>query len=138
MMMLHSVRMARHINEKVRRLGYRGWIAWMINRQLGWGNLPIPWNETRGELQAQITDAVWFCSCPHCNTPVIVDDKEPVFFCPTCLCAANDGKPYAVTFRGKQAVEDLFAKRKDPRTRNWLQGETIQQLRTEQAARGEL
>ena len=135
---MRSVRMARHVNDKVRRMGYRNWIQWFVSQRLGWGKLLIPWQEPRGSLQAQVTEGLWFASCPDCKTPVIVDNQEPSFFCTTCLNAGNDGHPYAVDFRGKAEVEELFARRKDPRTRNWLPGETIEDLKREQRTRGEL
>jgi hypothetical protein len=130
--------MARHVNDKVRRMGYRSWIQWMVTQKLGWGKLEIPWADSHGIVQAQVTGGLWYATCPDCKTPIIIDDAEPVFFCVTCLCAGNDGHPYAVDFRGKTEVEDLFAKRKDPRTRNWLPGESIADLKKEQRARGEL
>ena len=136
--MARSVRMARHVNEKVRRSGYRNWIQWLVRQGLGWGQVEIPWNEPRGRIQAQVTGGLWYATCPDCKTAIIVDDQEPVLFCVTCLCAKNDGHPYEVSFAGQREIEDLFAKRKDPRTRNWLPGETIEELKAEQLERGEL
>lgn len=135
---MRAIRMARHVNERVRRMGYRNWIAWMVNQALGWGNLEIPWSHPQGEVQAYVTVGLWYATCPGCKTPVLVDDREPVFFCPTCLCAENDGHPYVVSFQGKREVEELFARRKDPRTRNWVPGESLADLEKEQRAKGEL
>jgi len=130
--------MARHVNGRVARMGYRNWLAWLVSERLGWGKLEIPWTHPQGEGQAYVTEGLWYASCPNCKTPHIVDDREPVLFCTVCLCAKNEGRPYAVGFEGQREVEALFARRKDPRTRNWVPGETLADLEKEQRAMGEL
>lgn len=135
-MNMQIVRMARHANPRVAEMGYRNWVAWLI-RKRGWGELAIPWHKPEGRVQAFITNAVWYAHCPGCGAPIIVDDREPVLFCPDCFCAANEGHPYRVDFVRKTEVEELFAKRRDPRTRNWLPGESFEDLRAEQESMGE-
>lgn len=129
------MRHARQYHEFVKNHGYKRWIE-KINFQRGY-NIKIPWDVTRGTVRAHIHRDSWVVDCPHCLGAMIVDDKEPIFWCVDCHNAGNDGFPYKVDFPHQAEVEALMAMRKNPQTRNWYPGETIVDLIEEQIEHGE-
>jgi len=130
------VRMARDIKQFVRDHGYKMWIH-KILQERGY-KLDIPWRAAQKEVQAYVYRDAWMVYCPNCAGAILVDDKEPFMFCPDCHNADNDGVPYRVIFKNKDEVDALLSKRKNPQNRNWLPGETVEDLMLEQELHGEL
>ena len=122
----------------VREHGYRMWVHKVL-RDRGY-DLDIPWGAPRGKVQAYIHNDAWVAYCPDitCTGIIIVDEEDPVMFCVDCHNALNNKHPYSIEFKNKNEVEHLMSLRKNPRTRNWLPGETIEDLMLEQERHGEL
>lgn len=114
-----AVRTATDVNPDVARLGYKGWIEAMI-RNLGYA-LAIPWQKTKGTVEARVISGVWvvFCPDPDCANVQIAEFGEP-FFCVDCLNQTAGGLPTRVKFANVKKINQIFAQRKNPRTRNWL------------------
>lgn len=129
--------MARDHNPTVAALGYRRWLRELLDRR-GWRDVRPDFDQPAGEVAARVIEAQWVVYCPHCPGVIIVDDSDPVHFCPDCLNAGAGGVPQRVVFQHQAAVERLFARRADPRHRNWLPGESLKDLVREQRAHGEL
>lgn len=99
-----------------------------------------------GTVDAWIDEGRWLARCPRpgCGGAHVVGDVDPIFWCIYCGSTDNGGSPYGVRFPAvglRTAIEALLLKRPEPqpfyaRTRNWRVGETIEQLRAENAAVG--
>jgi len=113
-------------------------------RQMGFGPLSEPTPATIvGRVQARINHGRWLVDCPGCNSALVVDLSEPVYMCVECANAANDGRWLQVTLpRNRKAIEAELLKRPfgrnpaDAPTRNWEPGETVADLRRENAEHG--
>ena len=112
--------------------------------RMGFGPLPEPTPATiAGRVQARINHGRWLVDCPGCNSALVVDLSEQVFMCVECGNAANDGRWLQVTLpRNRKAIEAELLQRPfgrnpaDAPTRNWEPGETVADLRRENAEHG--
>ena len=103
------------------------------------GGLP-PTNRVKGKVQAYINHGRWIveCSADGCNNALIASRLTPLFVCTDCGSAENDHHWYAVEFPAERTeIEEILLRRnalhpfrKAP-TRNWLPGETPDDLRKE-------
>lgn len=94
---------------------------------------PIAWNNAGGNpAYAYILKGTWVvgCECGEC----IYYEPGRAFFCPNCLNGENQHRPRPVIMpEERNAIEVLLLQRPNPLNRNWLLGETIAQLREENA-----
>jgi len=112
--------------------------------RMGFGPLPDPTEDnTSGTVAARINHGRWLVDCPGCNSALVVDLSQPVFMCVECGNATNDGKWFQVTLpRNRRALEAELLQRPfgrnpaDAPTRNWEPGETVADLRRENAEHG--
>ena len=115
--------------------GYRRFVENCL--RLRWSNyLKIDWAHPQGMVQAQVMRSNWVAKCPHCPSQMFVQPGEP-FFCPDCAMQGNDYKPMTVVWpKKRQAIERVLLQRKDPLNRNWLIGETVDDLINENLEHG--
>ena len=118
----------------VQRVGnYRHWVDGMVMAR--W-KMRVNWNTVGGSIGAEIVRSSWRVSCPFCAGAIVINPND-LFFCPDCAMQANQFKPMVVVMPNYRAeIERLLLKRPDPTRRNWLIGETIEQLRMENIAHG--
>jgi len=106
-----------------------------------WGQpLRIAWDETHGEVLAEVVRSSWRVKCPFCAGALVAEPGEP-FFCVDCLMQANGFQPMRVIWPGnRHAIEVVLLHRPDPLTRNWLpnNGETLDYLIFENEQHGHL
>lgn len=113
------------------------WQAAVQHRVAGnFSEPPAIFPDVRGTVPAQINWSRWVVTCPACNSAETVTPND-FYWCCECGSVENDGAPYRVIFpqRAQQIVAVLM-KRSDYRTRNWQQGETVDQLRAVNKAAG--
>ena len=112
--------------------------------RMGFGSLPEPTPATiAGRVQARVNHGRWLVDCPGCNSALVIDLDEPVYMCVECGNAANGGRWLRVIFpRQRKGIEAELLKRpygrnpEDAPTRNWEPGETVADLRRENAEHG--
>jgi hypothetical protein len=113
--------------------GYRRYIEAKLYER--WSEMP-PMNFWRVErdakpLQAVVMRSNWAVRCDVCNDIFVAEPGEP-FHCPNCNAAARP-----VTFpKNRTAIEAELLKRPDPLTRAWLPGETVDDLKRQNAEHG--
>ena len=106
--------------------------------------LPQPTNAVKGEVQAHVNAGRWLVDCPvpGCYGAVVVSFTERFFVCPNCGSPENGGAWYRVTFPPQQAqIEQELLKRPAQdgwraANRNWELGETVDDLRQQNRAKG--
>lgn len=88
----------------------------------------IDWQSLAGEpLYAYILRGAWVVSC-ECGETLFYEPGKS-FFCPTCLNAhiAHSARPVIMPENRKE-IEELLLKRPNPQNRNWLVGESLENL----------
>lgn len=96
----------------------------------------IQWDETQGEVMATVVRSNWRVDCPFCQSAMAAEPGEP-FFCPDCAMQGNEFKPMAIVWPKERAeIERVLLARPNPNNRNWLIGETVADLLTENVAHG--
>lgn len=114
--------------------GYRQWID-----KLTWQLYPrhrINWTAKGDPIPAIIARNNWAVVCPYCNDAFLYEPGFD-FFCRTCLMQGNDGQAQPVAMPANRvALETTLELRPNPFTRNWIPGETVEDLRNENARRG--
>lgn len=88
-----------------------------------------------GVAYAEANWGRWIARCPsrHCQSALQLSRFQPVFRCWECGIAADVMWPSFA-----EDVETLLMMRRDPTTRNWLPGEDLHDLLTENLERGVL
>lgn len=82
-------------------------------------------------VNAFVNHGRWIAQC-ECGGAEVVDPKDPFFLCLNCHNDEFGGRMRLVRFPADQRlVEAALLERKDPRTRNWRVGESIDRLRKE-------
>lgn len=77
---------------------------------------------------ATVNHGRWVADCPTCLAAQVVDPADPRFWCP--LCQPAGWRP--ITFPDDvHAIADLLLQRPAPQTRNWIPGESLDQLAAE-------
>lgn len=101
---------------------------------------PMPRETAEGPvLQAEINHGRYLVRCPSCAGAELVDLEDPRFFCLSCMMVQCGGKwlPVKLPSAAHRAkLEAELMKRTRQENRNWLPGETLKQLRGENAAHG--
>lgn len=94
-------------------------------------------NPSAPPLYAEVNRSYWAVAC-ECREALDIDFGE-LYFCPNCLNLAYGGKARLVIFpdeKTRREIESVLSLRPVPDTRNWLPGETIQDLKDENALHG--
>jgi hypothetical protein len=132
------IRDIKDLSDYAKRHGYKQWLARIYHKR-GWG-ITIPWNKPKGSVQAHIIEGKWmaYCPDPDCMGAMAVSLDEPIMFCVDCANVKNDHHPFNLEIKHREVLEDLMARRVDPRTRNYLRGESVMGLMLEQIHKGEL
>lgn len=90
---------------------------------------------------ARVSGSCWIVDCPSGDGGAeFVNFDELLFFCCGCRNEAWAHKPVRVKVPPSQQrarIEAVLLKRADPRTRNWLPGETLDDLKVENVTHGE-
>ena len=95
-------------------------------------------------VAAYINEGRWVAECPDgCGSAIVVSETDPIYIClsPPYLCPAEK-EWFRVAFpRYKKSIEATLLKRPAKRpfyasNRNWCPGESLQQLKAENAAEG--
>jgi hypothetical protein len=93
-------------------------------------------DESQGKVPAYVNHGRWVADCPDCNGAELVTPNEPMM-CDACFNEGNGGAYRAVVFpRSQREIEAQLAIRPEPEHRNWAPGETVAQLRAENAEHG--
>lgn len=92
-------------------------------------------------VEARVNGGRWIGDCPTdgCAGAEYVNLDELLFFCCECRNAAFDYHPIPVEAPAEKArtqIEAYLVARPVPATRNWLPGETVKDLRSENRAHG--
>jgi hypothetical protein len=99
-------------------------------------NAPVNWS-VHGSVMAYVNQSAWAAACPFCPNHQVVEPGQP-FFCVNCMMQGNGFLAMAVSFPPNRAeIEAILLKRRSPNTRNWLLGETADDLRRENWTHGE-
>lgn len=78
-----------------------------------------------------------FVRCPWCPSIEYAHTDDHRFFCSDCLNAPVKGAPIEVVWPDEfEEGEAVLNRRPDRATRNWLLGETVDDLRAENIAHG--
>lgn len=98
---------------------------------------PVETTSGHRPLPACINHGRWLVACPWCAGAELVDPADPVFYCLSCQNEQAGNQLVIVAFpEQREALERLLLRRPDPKTRNWLEGETVDDLLRENAAHG--
>ena len=83
--------------------------------------------------EAFVNHGRWIALCPQGDGGAeYIDPTRPTFFCCECRNVATDHLPIPVRIPANAAeIEEHLLKRPDPKTRNWLVGETVEDLHRE-------
>ena len=105
---------------------------------------PLPaFSEVANTIAAYVNHGRWIAECPNrCGNAIVVSQAEPHFICFGCGSPENDGKWYNVMLPSEwRAIEQELLKRParvafEASHRNWIPGETVADLRAENAEHG--
>jgi len=123
----------------VRRQGgnYRKWVERTVQER--YPRVRVVWSTRPGApvIRAYIKRGSWVADCPICKGSQVVEPGEP-FFCVDCLMLWNAGYAQKCWFprKDRRVIERLLMLRPNPLNRNWLVGETVDQLRAENIEHG--
>lgn len=92
---------------------------------------------------ARVSGGCWIADCPQigCAGAEFVSFENPVFFCCGCRNAGvgHDLLPVLVpSAKARGEIENVLLERPAPETRHWMPGETVEKLRAENEAQGEV
>lgn len=128
------IRFARHQIAVRNAGGYRGYIEAAVASR--WMGRAPSFDAVAGTIPAEIIRSNWVVQCPVCRG-VVFAPEDDVFFCPDCMMAFNDGRAMWIAFPEERAeIERLLLLRPNPNNRNWLFGETVEQLVAENLEHG--
>lgn len=143
--------------ERDHRRDVRDWILWMCEKSIAAGKIRCRWDgqSVQGDpIQAFVNSGRWLARCKECKTPIYVSWRISVLYCPEC---SNGGSVSAwpVEFpENRQEIEAELMKRAVVSSlgvplrneielalhsrplvpglgRDWLPGESVEQLRAE-------
>ncbi len=85
-------------------------------------------------VNARVDHGRWLADCPFCRGAEEVDREHPLFLCLSCWNEPVGGRWVRVIFpRHWQLIERELSKRPEEPTQNWYPGETVADLRRENA-----
>lgn len=114
--------------------GYKTWVNTVLDQR--WQGARADWSMTGAPVLAQVVHGDWITPCLDCAESIIVQPGEP-FYCPNCQNVLNNGKSRTVIFPPNQEeIEMILLARPMPENRNWLPGETAEQLQEENREHG--
>lgn len=86
-------------------------------------------------VEVYVNEGRWVVGCPDCAGAQLACRTDPRFMCVECANVTVDGMWRPVVWpKNPDAVDAELAQRRMTKTRNWLPGETVAQLRTERLA----
>ena len=115
--------------------GYRRWVEKLVNDR--WATA-VDWEMAGAPLKAWINYSNWAVNCDCCRESVVAEPGEP-FYCPNCENAANGYKARPVDWpdeNDRAEIEHMLLLRPNPDTRMWMAGETIDDLKRQNAECG--
>jgi hypothetical protein len=82
---------------------------------------------------AEVRQGQWLVSCPYCPGAQYASKTDHRFFCDEC---GNNGDGWSTVVWPDVAdeIESIVGRRPDRNTRDWLVGETVEQLQDENDA----
>lgn len=110
----------------------------IVIRRFGpWGTFAMPLGFVAGvEAVAYVQESQWVVACPWCGQTQVTSPADPRMACPRCH---NDGRSQWVRVvfpDDMEAIEAILNRRPRLENRNWLLGETVADLKAENAAHG--
>lgn len=103
------------------------------------GARDLPRSEYATEsVVADVRQGRWLVLCPNptCDGIELANEHEG-FFCCECRNALVGHRPMRIVFPTERStIEEILLERELPVIRDWLPGETVEQLRAENAAKG--
>lgn len=124
------IKMGRHQFIVQKHGGFRRFVEKIAETRYGM-KPQVNWIPAGDAVQAFITNGDWAAKCPDCPEVIVVDNEHP-FWCPACQNAKNDGAARPLVFpENREQIEAILLKRISPTNRNWLAGETIEDLQAE-------
>lgn len=78
-------------------------------------------------INAYVNHGRWVADCPACNSAAVVTVESPYF---RCGCGLRAGVQFPPE---REAIEDVLGRRPMAENRNWSQGESVADLRIENA-----
>ena len=94
------------------------------------------WRVDGPAVAAYVIRGNWVADCPFCRETIVVEPGQP-FTCPNCTMAENGGKARPLAMPEQRAeIEAALLQRPVPDNRNWLVGETVEDLVRENRAHG--
>lgn len=113
------------------------------------GSTPPEMQRPEGTVYAYVNHGRWIAECPSgCGHAIVASISNPYFLCTICGPKTNDGKWFRVAFPANRTeIETVLLSRPRDRsvpvsmpymvkTRNWKRGESVEDLRKENAAKG--
>jgi len=85
---------------------------------------------------ARVEHGRWLVDCPDCNNCLFADPDDRRMFCTVCLNALHGGGWLPVVFPDDVAAFESELLRRPIENRNWLPGETLDDLKVENVAFG--
>jgi hypothetical protein len=85
-------------------------------------------------VDAKINHGRWIAECPVCHSAQVTSPDDKRFFCIQCENVSASGKWATVKWPSAPQVgmiEELLLVRPDVKTRNWIAGESVADLRKE-------
>ncbi len=126
-------------HEDWQRVPFRAFIREHLARNGFAGELPKQADWT-GAVNALINHGRWLVECPveGCGGALTVSREESYFLCVYCRNVDNGGQWYRVLYPGARTeIETLLLARPLAGQRNWRPGESVAQLRQENAQRNQ-
>lgn len=100
---------------------------------------PLPTEQDEVDtIYAYVNHGRWMVKCPFCPSAQVAFSSDKRFFCAECANVTNGSKYIAVLWpedAQRERIEKLLMKR-GLENRNWVVGETISQLESENTSRG--
>lgn len=87
----------------------------------------------------EVNHSRWIVRCPFCPSAQLAHDGDRRFMCVECHNQTVDGKWVPVGWPEadvRDDIEGLLEVRPTPKTRNWREPETVEDLEAENAERG--